>query len=69
MRKSQVRIEELEVRLRYALAALEAVEWIGQEHAVQHCPWCMTVNLSGRHAPDCQRQLVLQMLPLEVGEK
>ena len=54
-------------RLRYALAALECIEWTSLTVYGPACPWCGGYMKDG-HKPDCLRQLALAMPP-EVGEK
>ena len=67
-----VNLDAALTRLRYALAALEAVEWVSDptpNTIYDECPWCFaSIRFHGKHKPDCLRQLALAMPP-EVGEK
>ncbi len=71
--KLRAELEQAYEKLRYALAALEAGEWEltddGYGGEIRYCPWCDGERDFGGHELDCQRQLVLQMQPLKVGEK
>lgn len=64
MNDLQVRIDELESRLRVALAALEAALDDGI------CPVCWSPMKDGYiHASDCIIDLALSMPPQNIGEK
>lgn len=61
-------LDQALTKLRYALAVIDQVEFVTAEtNDYFYCPWCL--ERWGEHKPDCLRQLVLQMQPLEVGEK
>ena len=67
--------EELKVKLRAALAAMEMVEWVRTEifgRACLICPWCRGFSwLDGdkEHAEDCLYELVMGMAPVDIGER
>lgn len=65
-------IERLKEKLRYALAVVGMIGfyWRDSEFPGEDgyfCPICDCEEPV--HAPDCLKELVLQMEPLEVGEK